>query len=156
MCAKSAAKRISSFSQIKQSILENRFFEIDFTPDELTSYRSFSTSLFNAISKIETNSKYFDEIDKIQQKLADLYKKVMLEVTLPDNSALIRCFISGTYYYSRNEDIEVDDIKRFLELLRRSSKEKAIVIFSNLHSKLDAVTRYTNSTILGLDDEIPF
>jgi eukaryotic-like serine/threonine-protein kinase len=106
------------------------------------------------VSKIETGTKYFDDADKIQSKLEDVHKRVMLEEQIPDTTSIIRCFINGGYYFKRNYIFNVSTLKAFIGLLRSCSKEKRNIIFSNIHSKLDAVTRYTEK--VEFDDDIPF
>lgn len=55
---------------------------MEFDPRERTVYKNFSNSLFSSLSKIESNAKYYD-IDAVQIRLEDCFKKVMLEDTIP-------------------------------------------------------------------------
>ncbi len=153
-CKISADDRISSFAEIKRGIFNDKFIEIDFSESELDEYRKFSNALYGAISKIEVGTKYFDDIDNIQSNLSELYRSVMLEENIPDNPALIKVFINGSYYFGRNYHIPIWIIKIFIELLRSCSKEKRNIILSNLHSKLDAIERYNEPS--AFDDDIPF
>ncbi|MGA1980605.1 MAG: serine/threonine-protein kinase [Sedimentisphaerales bacterium] len=152
MCNLSPDKRLKLFSDIKKGILSEKFQGIEFSKNELKTYRDFSSCLFSIVSKIERNSKYFDDIEKIQARIEDLHKRVMLEEHLPNNSSLIQCFVNGSYYFSNENTFSVTLIKSFIDLLRSCSKEKRNIIFSNLHSKLDAVERYD----LKAEDDIPF
>lgn len=154
MCKPDPAARISNFFEIKKGILSDKFVEIEFSEKELENYRQFSSALSDAISKIERGTKYFDDIENIQPKIDELYKSVMLEEHIPDNNALIRCFVNGSYYFRKRYYIPIPIIKYFLELLRSCSKEKRNIILSNLHSKLDAVERYEEAS--DFDDDVPF
>ena len=152
MCQIEPSSRSKSFAEVRSKIHSNEFMGIEFSDDERQSYREFSSSISRVLTKLEVGVKYFDEIDKIQLRLEDLHQKVMLEDCLPDNTALTRCFINGTYYYSKNESIEVACLEKFIRLLRGSTKEKKNIILSNIHSRLDAIDRKTPK----LDDEVPF
>ena len=129
------------------------FFEIDFSHEELSTYRNFSNNLYQLISKIENGTKYFDDIDKLQNRLGTLYKSCMLEEDLPDNTNLIRCFINGAYYYKSNFIFKVYVLKNFIDLLRSCSTEKKNIIIGNLYTKIDAVERYYKTEP---NEDIPF
>jgi serine/threonine-protein kinase len=148
MCKKSPAERIDSFFEINKDIQSNQFQEIEFDYEERDIYREFSVALFGVISEMEQNSKYYDDVDKIQSQLREIYNKCMLEESIPDVSNLINCFVKGLYYYTKGKQFSVYIIKNFIDLLRSSSKEKKNIILSNIHTKLDAIDRY--------DDDVPF
>lgn len=152
MCQINPLIRAKSFADIKSKIHSNEFKGIDFSEDERQVYREFAAAISSIVSKIETGTKYYDEIDKIELKLEALHQSVMLEYILPDNVALTRCFIVGTYSYFKNATIEVSCLENFIKLLRSSTKEKKNIILRNIHSRLDAVERHTPS----LSDEVPF
>lgn len=154
MCKPDPEARINKFFDIKKGILSDKFVEIEFSEKELDNYRKFSSALSGSISKIERGTKYFDDIENIQPKISELYKSVMLEEYIPDNTALIRCFVNGSYYFNKSYYIPISIVKSFLELLRSCSKEKRNIILSNLHSKLDAIERYEETPDFG--DDIPF
>lgn len=152
MCNKDNSERISKFFDVKKEILSDRFLEIEFFGDERTAYQDFSHWLFNAIQNIVKGSKYYEDIDKIQSNLESLYKNVMLEEYIPNNTALIRCFVNGGYTFYPKTEIPVNVLRNFVILLRKSTKEKKNIILSNLHSKLDAIKRYEER----VEDDIPF
>lgn len=66
----------------------------------------------------------------------------MLENKLPNNGELVKCFISGLFYFNPKATIYVNTLKAFIDFFRDSNLEKKNVIISNLQSKLDAVERY--------------
>jgi serine/threonine-protein kinase len=74
----------------------------------------------------------------------------MLEDNLPDSSSLLGIFLRGGYSY-RKPGFPSRALKDFLDLLRASTIAKQRIILANLHSRLDAVTRYEHK-----DDDIPF
>lgn len=153
MCKLDPKSRTNSFIEIKRGILNDKFVEIEFQEQELINYREFSRALSGAITKIESGTRFFDDIDVIKSKIDKLYKSVMLEEYIPNNNLLVKCFVNGSYYYSRNHHIPIQTLKLFLELLRSCSKEKQNIILSNLHSKLDAIETYNKSPDF---DDIPF
>jgi serine/threonine protein kinase len=145
MCAFEADNRIGSFADVRREILGEKFFDIGFKNAELKTYRQFSSSLYESVSKIETSAKYKEDVEDIQSGLEECYKKVMLEVYMPDNTLVIRCFIDGPYYYSKDHVIRVEVLKSFLELFRSCSREKKNIILSNLQTKLDSIKRYNDA-----------
>ena len=152
MCSKQPGSRIKSFFDVEKEINNNRFFEIDFSKEELSDYRNFANNLAEHVTKIENGSKYTDDFTRIQNKLEDAYRGFMLEETAPDSSLITRCFINGTYFYSK-AGFPVWVVREFLRLFKSSSQEKRRIIMANLHTKLDAIPRYTDSP---MDDDVPF
>lgn len=153
MCHKNPNNRTQTFFDVNKEIQKNKFYEIDFEYDELQSYRAFSDHLFQSISKVEHGTKYFDNIGKLQSQIEALYKKCMLEESLPDNTTLIRFFINGSYYYNKKFNFPIYVIKNFINLLRSCSIEKKNIILSNIHTKLDAIPGYEETVP---DYDIPF
>ncbi|WP_027390424.1 protein kinase family protein [Chrysiogenes arsenatis] len=154
MCASDPSQRIESFDKIKQEILAGKFNEIKFSNYELSAYRSFANDLSRVISKVEQSTKYHREAQDVERKLEDAYRLVMLEEVLPNNSLVIQCFLNGAYYYSNKIFIEVENLRKFVELLRSSSREKKNIILSNIYTRLDNIQRYMESN--NFDDDIPF
>jgi len=151
MCQTNPEERKKSFASIISEINLNKFLTMNFSEDEIFSYRNFSYILDNLVSKIEYGANYFSDIDKIILKLESLYQNTMLEEYLPKTTLLSNCFIDGSYY-TKSINIPVCYIRDFIELLRGSSKEKRNIILSNIHSKLDGIERYTGFN----EEEIPF
>ena len=155
MCARDPSQRINSFSKIEQEILAGKFADIPFTEDELSAYRDFAGDLSSVISKVEQSTKYFDSPQDIEKKLEDAYRKVMLEDRLPSNTHVIKCFLNGSYYFSKRIFMEVANLRRFIELLRSCSREKKSIVLSNIFARLDASPRYQEE-IKFEGDDIPF
>lgn len=152
MCQKSASARINGFAQVEKEISNSQFFEIDFDASERETYRQFAAALCSQISKVANGAKYIDDIKRIQQSLNDAYRSFMLEEFVPDAAVVTRCFIDGAYYYS-SRGLPVHHVREFLRLLKASTEEKKRIILANLHTKLDAIKRYTNA---DEPDDVPF
>lgn len=152
MCRNNPYNRSASFADIRSKIYSNDFAGMEFNAEEKLTYRNFASHISNAVTQIETGTKYFDDVDKILLKLESLYQNVMLEESLPDTAALSRCFVNGNYKYMKSAYVEVSCVEDFIKLLRSSTKEKRNIILRNIHSRLDAINRYKPQ----LDDEFPF
>ena len=151
MCQRDPSSRISGFNAVEQTIRSELFFESDFSEQDLAVYRRFSDALCYHITKIESGAKYATDIPKLRTHLADVYQTVMLEETVPDAAIILNCFVNGRYYY-RKAGLAIATVRDFLRLLLATLDERANVILSNLHTKLDALPRYVELP----DDDIPF
>ncbi len=154
MCKQSTDERFHSFLEIMSGILNEKFAEIEFGDHEREAYREFSNELCDAVSKIETGTKYFNSAPDVLSMLEELYRNVMLEDYLPAPHLIIRCFVNGNYYYKRNSSVPVSIIKGFIDLLKSCSNEKQNIILSNIHTKLDSLKRYDPK--VDLNPDIPF
>jgi serine/threonine-protein kinase len=152
MCHTSPGARIQGFAEIEKEIGSNQFFEIGFSDTELEQYRTFADALYRHITKIEVGSKYKDDIGRIETQLNDAYRGFMLEQVVPDAAVVVRCLLDGTYYYKK-QGFPVPHVRDFLQLVKSSTEEKKRIIVANLHTKLDAVPRYSKADD---SDEVPF
>ena len=153
MCQRSPIDRTTSFLEIERNVQSDRFFEIDFSEDEVASYRHFSDALAAQITKIEGGAKFQDDIDRVLTGLENVYRSFMLEETVPDSTAVAGCFIHGVYY-RKAAGLSVRVVKNFLQMLKAASPEKRRIIMSNLNMRLNAIPRYDEKT--EYDDDIPF
>ncbi|MGD9984688.1 MAG: protein kinase family protein [Porticoccaceae bacterium] len=151
MCDRNPESRIKSFFEVQKEIQSNRFFEIEFSPDELSCYRAFADAANSALTKIEFGAKYVDDLERVKTQLDAAYRKSMLEEFMPDCAPVLRCFLSGAYYY-RKAGFSVTALKDFVRFLKAATVEKQRIAFANLHTRLDAITRYSDET----SDDIPF
>ena len=156
MCQRNPLQRIASFSDIEKALQSDQFSELEFTDDESDSYRSFANQISTHITKIEYGAKYRTDIERIEIELQAVYRTVMLEQLVPDSAPVIRCFLTGVYYY-RKEGFPVPTLKDFIHLLKSASMEKKRIILSNLQAKMDAIKRYEQPKPQEPnDDDIPF
>ena len=151
MCQHNPSARIAGFSEIEKSIRSEQLVEVDFNEEEIAAYRRFSDALYYHIAKVEGGAKYFYDVDKVRAALNEAYQRFMLEETVPDSAVVLRCFLKGQYFY-RSAGMDVAVVRDFLKLLRATTDERAEIILANLHAKLDALPRYSDSA----DDEVPF
>ena len=154
MCAFEPDRRIESFGEIRRQLLAGHIQEADFSEEDLLTYRWFAESLSSVFSKIERGAKYIDDVDEVQAKLTHLHKNVMLEKDLPNNAAIVHCFLNGASYYRKEAKFPVGALRELLALLRTCSREKKLIVLSNMQSRLDAVERYEKKS--KFDDDIPF
>ncbi len=152
MCQRDPQHRIPTFFDIKTQVALNQSDDIDFTDEERDIYAEFAQEFSSRITKIESSTKYNEDLESIKTQLDAIYKTCMLERTIPDAAVVFRPFFRGTYYY-RKTGFETYILKNFLRFLRTSSVEKQRIALANLHSRLNAVQRYTTP---AENDDIPF
>jgi len=146
--------RFESFNEINRAILNKENISINFDEPEKETYRWFADGLIQLYAKIETDSQYVNDVNKIIENLEKTYKKNLLEESLQNSVELTRCFVSGEYHYKKNETIYVSCLKAFIEFLKNNPKEKQKVIINNIQNRLDSIERYANLPFSN--DDIPF
>lgn len=155
MCQKDPARRPPSFLKIRQEILTGQFDLNPFSDSEMEAYRDFAEAITMACSKIEQSARYFTDADKLARILEDAHQKVMLEEFVPSNTVVLQCLINGEYYFRKQNCVAVACLQAFLQLFRSCPREKRQIILSNLHTRLDAIERYSRPSD-DFDDDIPF
>jgi serine/threonine-protein kinase len=152
MCERDPSRRIASFFEVRTNVKLDSAQDFDFSEDERRAYLSFASGISKQLTKIENGAKYTEDTDHIRNQLEAVYRGIMLEDTVPDAAAVLRIFIRGGYYY-RKAGLPSYVVKEFLDLLKQSSTEKRRIALANLHSRLDAIERYSKR---DLDEDIPF
>lgn len=157
MCNKSPEMRVASFSEIQKSIKNDLFLEIDFDEKELLCYRGFADAMTESITKIENGAKYVGDVEQIKTHLEPAYRNCMLEENAPDSAPILKCFIIGSYHYYKGK-FPVRCIKSFLHLLKVVDHEKQRILLANLHTRFDAIPRYSwqPPDMSDFDNDIPF
>lgn len=152
MCQRKSDKRIPTFFDVKTEITLSLSVDVQFTHEEKSAYSEFARQFSSRITKIESSTKYNEDIDSIKTQLEAIYKTCMLEETLPDAAIVFRPFVVGVYFYKKT-GFPTYVLRSFLVFLRASSVEKQRIALANLHSRLNAIERYETS---DFDEDIPF
>ena len=71
--------RIKSFNDINRAILNQENATIEFAESEKETYRWFADGLVDIFSKIESSSQYVTDIDRIIERMENIYKKNLLD-----------------------------------------------------------------------------
>lgn len=154
MCKIDPRARVRCFADVMKAIQNDMFFQIDFGEEEMACYRKFADSLEQYIAKIENEAGYVDDVDKVIKSLDNVYRKFMLEEIVPDSALVMRCILKGSYYYHK-KGIKVEVVRDFLHMIKSLLPERKRIVLSNLHTRLDTITRYAKSDDWQ-KDELPF
>ncbi len=153
MCEPNPANRWQSFSELQQSLRSRKFTEISFAKEQREIYQAFAGEVAYHVTKIERNAKYATDVGRVAAQLAEAHRNCMLEESLPDAKAVLRCIINGSYWYRQN-GFSTTVLRDFVLLLREATNEQSNIIMANLHTKLDAIDRYDG--LMAGDDDVPF
>jgi len=143
--------RISEFSKIQRRILSYENLDNEFNEQQKETYRNFAYQLTSIISKIEVDTKYINDMEKILNGLETILRNSLLEVYIQNPVSISRVFISGNYRYYKNSEFPVETLRDFIKLLKSVSIDKQKIIINNLWQRLDSVERFTL-----YDDGLPF
>jgi len=155
MCERRPSVRVPNFAAVEREVRGKRLLAVDFSHDELGAYQTFSKALRASVTKIERRCKYITDLNTVRSHLQEVYDRVMLHEFVPDGTAVIRCFLAGEYYYSRNARFYVSALRAFINFILAIDDTKARIVLANLHSSFDAITRYEKEHDLNADN-IPF
>lgn len=155
MCSAPRAHRYQSFKEVLRVLNQELFEDIDFTDDEISTYRMFADGLSRIFSTIGPSANFAREVSTIIDGLESLYQTVRLERDLPDPVGLCRVFVSGEFRYFKSNTLEVHLVANFLNLLKTLSGSRKEIVIANLISRLDAIPK-SEPKPMTLDDGIPF
>jgi serine/threonine protein kinase len=97
MCHYERSDRIAGFSEIQKTLEAGKLLDVGLSDEAIDTYRAFAKALSWHFRNIESGAKYIDDADRVEKQLNDVYRRCMLEETVPDASAVLNCFVSGTY-----------------------------------------------------------
>jgi len=152
MSEQDRSKRYKSFTILKNMIVENRFDEVDFTDEEISNYRTFTYEIFDVISSVGSDTKFERDENRIIEQLEDIYRRSMLESTLPSPKNLIRIFCKGNFTFRVKSKIHVSNLKNFIVDFRKMPNEKKLIIVENIIARFESVEKKDPA----IYDEIPF
>ena len=139
---------------IKDYLNTRNYTENLFDENEINIYQNFAISLSDIISCVDKDIKYLEDIEIIQKKLSDLYRNVMLEESIPQNTSIIRCFLDGTYKFWPQREFKTSILKDFLKFFKGCSKDKKNIVLNNLHSRFDSINRIEGDLLS--EEDVPF
>jgi hypothetical protein len=154
MCQRDPRTRPKSFGEVEKEMQSAKFIDIEFSPEELDAYRVFADAVCKHITKIENGAKYRDDFELMQQEMEGIYRTVMLEEFAPNAAPILRCFLSGTYYYKKPR-FPVSALQGFLSLLKSATLEQKRIVFANLQTRFGNIARYSPADDTP-EDDIPF
>ncbi|CAI9681108.1 Serine/threonine-protein kinase PknD [Elizabethkingia anophelis] len=143
--------RIENFNLIQRHIISLEDIEIDFTDSEKESYRNFAHNLGVTFSKIESNTVYIKEIEKIYKGLEEVKRNSLLEDYIQNPGAIAEKFVNGNFRYYKKAEFPLHVLSNFIKLINSVSSDKQKIILNNLWQRLDNIERYTIE-----DDGLPF
>lgn len=152
MCRRDSADRVPSFLDARNELSLRRSEDIEFEDHEREAYRHFADAVSRHITKIEQGAKYVTDLDRIRAQLEIVHRNCLLEDQLPDCAPLLRTLLSGEYFYKKS-GFQTWVLHNFVRFLRSAPLEKQRIALANLHTRLDAATRYAKTQF---DDDIPF
>jgi serine/threonine-protein kinase len=143
-------QRIKSFSLIERSILSDENIGIEFSDENKKIYQRFASGLTSIFSKIEQDSEYITDIDKIVSGLEEVYRNSILEDHVQNPNSISRCFVNGAYYF-KSPEFELNVLRDFIKFINSVSIDKKRIIVNNLWQRLDSIKRYRDES-----DDLPF
>jgi hypothetical protein len=139
---------------IKEEVVESSFsYEDLFSYQEKESYKKFVNDFANAISKIDENTKYHTDINRIVVELENIYRANVLENEIQNTREVTRAFLNGSYTFYSKPIFSCYNIREIIRMLKASDNDKANIIMLNIHNRLNQLPR-THKDVLA--DDIPF
>ncbi|WP_228851452.1 protein kinase family protein [Aegicerativicinus sediminis] len=151
MTIKRKEDRISSFFDLKRSMIEKGESSIEFTNDEKSIYDNFASGLEKIFGGIYEGAVYRDDIPTILKRLQDLYNVSLLETYIQNPNKLTNCFVNGKYRYTTSYKFHVSYLKKFIAFFSGLSIERKKIVLNHLWQRIDKIER-----IPDYDDDLPF
>lgn len=147
------SERFQTFSEIQENMIESgTSYENLFTYEEKQVYQIFITDLSNAITEIDSKTKYKTDVNRMIVDLENIYRSNVLEDTIQNTRDITRVFLNGSYRFYLQPRFRCYNLKEFIRMLKSSNKEKINIILLNIQNRLNFITRKEEK----IDDDVPF
>ena len=94
------SERFQTFSEIQENMIESgTSYENLFTYEEKQVYQIFITDLSNAITEIDSKTKYKTDVNRMIVDLENIYRSNVLEDTIQNTRDITRVFLNGSYRF---------------------------------------------------------
>ena len=151
MCYVQTSLRYQSFNEIKDDLSKSLFSKINFTENDKTIYKNFSSQLSDSITRFIDNRVFENDINLIMKNLEKVIESSSLEDIVQGNNKVISCFVKSNYSYIKENIIFFTNLLDFYKMMLNMSNSKKEIIIKNIQSRLsikEIEYRY--------DDELPF
>jgi serine/threonine-protein kinase len=154
MIVKLHDNRIASFEKVKEEILSDGYiFDEYFDNDEKKLFQDFMGQIISIYSEVGPDVNFFSDVDKLVGELGEVLKNNSLEYNVQNTSDLSRAFLKGEYRYYSKREVNVYDLKSFIQLIKSSNTEKKNIIKLCIINRLRTIKVVDHS---GFSDDIPF
>ena len=133
-------RRFKSFGVIKASMNETFMAQIDFTKEEKNVYIAFADALMAGLGEFTESPIIENDIQKVLVNLENVIKRNSLEEQVQGVVTLIKCFVlTSKFSYKPNARIQVEEVKKFYQLLTKIDMNKKIIVLQNIINRLSTV-----------------
>jgi serine/threonine-protein kinase len=154
MIVKSHDNRIVSFEKVKEEILSDGYiFDEYFDYDEKKLFQDFMGQVISIYSEVGPGVSFFSDIDKLVSELGEVLKNNSLEYNVQNTSDLSRAFLKGEYRYYSKKEVDVYNLKSFIQLIKSSNTEKKNIIKLCIINRLRTIKVVDRS---DFSDDTPF
>lgn len=97
MCEPDRQLREQSFHDVQSKINRGKFEDLDFSAEEIATYREFADELLSVVSSVSSDARFERDVAKLLAKLESLYRSTMLEESLSAPNKLVSLFVLGAF-----------------------------------------------------------
>lgn len=150
MMRKDPKNRYENFAQIKEEIAEQDFLKMDVSQEDKEIYQAFSNAVIDAMAVYTETPKFVTNVDDFIGKLERVVQNNIFEDIIQSNADVLRCLVLSGFKYSTTKKFAFDNVKKFLNWMKKSNSQSQNLILSNLVSKLSTIK------VEILEDDVPF
>jgi serine/threonine protein kinase len=144
-------KRIDSFFEVERLITNQISQDIEFTAEDKLIYQNFAVIFDYLLISLQPDCEYIRDIPEIEKNLTKIYQDNILNDYIQNPVSVSQAFLRGSYRYNRKTNISIEDVNKFLKLLKSCSQDRKVIVINNIWTRFDSYTR----TKPELDD-LPF
>jgi serine/threonine-protein kinase len=156
MINKNPDDRYESFADVREAIDKYDFSNMDITVEDREIYSNFVDSLFSAITCFVDEVKFVSDTNAFITRLEKAYQNNCFADVIQKNADVIFSVVNGkyrpaTFLYGSTARISCDDVKSFIDWIKKSNPQSQQLILNNIITKLSTIrTEYT------VEDDYPF
>lgn len=150
MMQKKPSDRYESFELIREAIGKHDFSNMKISDEDKKIYQSLTNKMIQSLILYKGDPRFNKDVSVFISRMNAALTSNLFETYIQKNADVISCIVESAYQYDNRVDIEVVDVRCFLDWFKQSTLDSQALILNNIISKLSTVK------VEEPEEELPF
>ena len=150
MMKKQPEDRFESFAAVREAIGKRDFLTMDISNADRQIYQNFTSLIYGSLTSYNAEPRFNSDCTIFISRLEKALKINLFETLIQKNADVISSIVECGYCYNARIHIPCENVKKFLNWYRESTKQSQILILNNIISKISDIP------IRKPEPELPF
>ena len=142
--------RFESFALVREAIGKHEFSNMEITDEDKKIYQTLTNKMRKSLVLYKREPRFNKDVSVFISRMNAVLTSNLFETYIQKNADVISSIVESSYQYDNRVDIEVNDVRSFLDWFKQSTLDSQMLILKNIISKLSTVK------VEEPEEELPF